>query len=537
MNHTLTPVRSLVRTTLAPFALSLVLVLVLTGCGGGTPELATQPAPKAQAQAQALQAPQAQALVAVVPNSTSAPCPAGASFDTALGFCADGSNAYGPFTQAMTDACRTNGGGPACTTVNPYLVAGKTLSLQRWSYAFAKGLRGTATCPRGALANARADGRCVETIAGVANVYSGFPTNIVDRCVTLGGGNACYSTRWGANFYFRASLQHRLQNNLTAAWNGSGVPSVSVTLSTPDQGSVSATTGINAAGNRVDANVGQYRWASVTKNFTAAILMRLHETGRINIDHGINQYMQVPGLANQGSISIRELLNHSAGVGNYLDSSNSFLNSTNSWRLYSNSDILRYINEVGPSFFPGSAYKYSNGGFAVLGMLIEKVEGMPIESVFAQWLTTPMGLNNTFLDVASSPTNKIPNLVESARAYAYSTTSVKADGALVSTSVDVAKYMRAVFSGNFLSATSKAAMRAPSLRNSRYGLGTIRFTSDAGDLYYGHTGTLLNYKSVAYYVPNMDVAVALSMNTYPSNAVLDRIEAAVYDTMQAQYKP
>jgi CubicO group peptidase (beta-lactamase class C family) len=436
----------------------------------------------------------------------------------------------------MTNQC-TSTGGADCTTTVSTTVNGVAVPRQRWSRTQASSLRGSGTCPAGAALNASYDNLCVETVGTVKSVYSAIAPAVVTRCLQLASGATCYSTRWEAEFYLRAAFQNRLQTNLAAAWSGTGVPSVSVAVATPDQGLVYAAVG-NAAptSNPVNPATAQYRWASVSKNFTATLVMRLQEQGYLNIDDPLSQHLVVAGLANGGTMTIRQLLNHSAGVGNYLDSSQSFLSSTSTWRLYSNADIVGYINQVGASGAPGASYSYSNGNFFILGMLIEQKLGLPIEAAFAQWLLQPLALGNSFLDVASSPTQKIANLVESSRPYAYSTTSVKAAGALVSTSGEVALFMRAVHGGSFLSVASRTAMQTASAKSATYGLGTIRFTASDGTPYFGHTGTLLNYKSRAYYVPRMDVGVALTMNDYPSNRAQSDIEAAVYDTTKAQYQ-
>ena len=505
------------------------LVLALSGCGGGGDDSAVATAEE----------PRASALGKPTPPPVPTPvvaCPTGASFSTSLGFCADATYAYGPFTQAMTNQC-TSSGGSACTTTVSTTVNGTAVTRQRWSLTQAQSLRGSGTCPAGAALNTSVDKLCVETVGTVRSVYSPIAAAVVSRCLQLAPAATCYTTRWEADFYLRAAFQNRLQTNLAAAWSGTGVPSVTVAVATPDQGLVFAAVG-NAAPSTtpVNAATGQYRWASVTKNFTATMVMRLQEQGYLNIDDLLAQHLVVPGLANGSTITIRQLLNHTSGVGNYLDNSQSFLSSTSTWRVYTNADIVGYINEVGPTGAPGASYSYSNGNFFILGMLIEQKLGLPIQTAFEQWIAQPLALGNTFLDVTSGPTAKIANLVESSRAYAYSTTSVKADGAVVSTSGDVALYMRAVHGGGFLSTASRTAMQTASAKSATYGLGTILFTASDGTPYFGHTGTLLNYKSRAYYVPRMDVGVALSMNDYPSSRAQSDIEAAVYNTTKGQYQ-
>ena len=541
-------------------AVSMAVALLAAGCGGG--ELAassaiTAPQPSALSASLARTpqtsprdandtpadlAPTDSAIITYASKRSSAysgagvPCPANASFSTALGFCSDGINVYGPFTAAMTAKCISSGGGGACNATNPYTVAGATLMLQRWSFNFAKSMRGTGTCPAGSAVDAAVDSRCTETASGVKNVYAGFAPAIVTRCEELNGGSACYSTRWNANFYLKASFAYMLQNNLSAAWAGTGIPSVSVAVSTPDQGYVSASRGVASPTTApIVPAESQYRFASVTKNLTAALILKLQEGGQLNIDDKLSAHLNVPGLAYASAITIRQLLNHSAGVGDHLDNSNSFNNSTSTWRLYANDEIVGYINGVGASFYPGGGYDYSNGGFYLLGMLIEKKLGVPLDTAFNTHLMTPLGLSKTFLDVASSPTARIPKLVESTRAYAYSMSSARGAGAVVSTTTDMAKYARAIFGGGFLSAASITAMQSSQTNSANYGLGTIRFLSPAGTRYYGHTGTILDYKSLVYFIPSMNVSVALTMNSVPSEATLANIKAAVLQTVESRY--
>ncbi|MFO1250947.1 MAG: C39 family peptidase [Inhella sp.] len=130
-----------------------------------------------------------------------AACPNGSSFDSNLGFCADASNAYGPFTQAMTGQCSTLGGGPACTDTKPYVVGSTTVQLPRWSKAFTQGLRGTGACPNGSVPDPAYGNRCSETVGGVKSVYGPFADSLIAQCVAAAGGPACYTNRWNAGFY------------------------------------------------------------------------------------------------------------------------------------------------------------------------------------------------------------------------------------------------------------------------------------------------------------------------------------------------
>ncbi|WP_269532999.1 serine hydrolase [Chitinimonas sp. BJYL2] len=474
------------------------------------------------------------ALLAIV---THAACPTGSTFDSTLGFCADTTYVYGPFTQSMTSACVSKGSGAICTATAPYSVNGTTLSLPRWTRTLVTSVRGKKACPAGTLVSSSHDNLCVETLGSITQVYANFSTSLTQRCTTLGGGNACLYTRWEGGLYNRAAFQQRLQTNLNSAWDRSGLPSVAVSVVTPDQGLVNASTGVAAPTTQaVDPSLHRYRFGSVSKNVTATLIMKLQEAGRLNIDDRLDQHIQIPGLPNGNTMTIRQLLNHSAGVGDYLNESSAFLSSTSdSGHLYTDSEIVGYINALGAQFAAGSSYAYSNGNFYLLSMLAEQKTGMPLDEAVRQWVTQPLGLGNLFMDLNSTSTQRISNLVESSRAYAYSTSSVKGAGALVGTPAEVAQYIKSTFHGGFLNTASVNAMQSAQTNSTGYGLGTIRFTSASGIPYFGHTGTLLNYKSLMYYIPSMGASVAMSTNDYPSTSTWDRIRDAVFNTVAAQY--
>ncbi|GAB3020573.1 C39 family peptidase [Bowmanella dokdonensis] len=135
-------------------------------------------------------------------------CPDGSSFDNQLGFCADGTNAYGPFTQAMTNQCNQAGGGSACTSTFAVQVQGQSVSLARWSEGFTASLRGSADCPNGTVRSPTYGGHCFEQASsGPNNVYGNFTSEEVTACQQLSGGNACLTTRWSANFYLSVKAQ------------------------------------------------------------------------------------------------------------------------------------------------------------------------------------------------------------------------------------------------------------------------------------------------------------------------------------------
>jgi hypothetical protein len=137
-------------------------------------------------------------------SSAHALCPDGATFDATLSACVTSTNTFGPFTAAMVQGCQYAGAGASCTATYPYLVNGKTVSLQRWARTFATNLRGTGSCPVGAVRSSTYGGHCFEqSNSGANNVHGNFSAEEVAICESLGGGSACYLNRWEAEFYLR----------------------------------------------------------------------------------------------------------------------------------------------------------------------------------------------------------------------------------------------------------------------------------------------------------------------------------------------
>lgn len=141
-------------------------------------------------------------LALLMSASSMAICPDGSSFDQNLDFCADGTNAFGPFTNEMVQGCINAGGGSACTNTYQYSVQGVTIDVLRWSEGFTANLRGDGNCPAGSVRSPSYGGHCFEqTTSGSNNIYGNFSGEEVDACQALGGGTACYTNRWSANFY------------------------------------------------------------------------------------------------------------------------------------------------------------------------------------------------------------------------------------------------------------------------------------------------------------------------------------------------
>lgn len=293
------------------------------------------------------------------------------------------------------------------------------------------------------------------------------------------------------------------------------------------------------------------RVASNTKNFTAAAIMLLAQEGKLNIDDRISD--PIPGTAlpyvpatadymipHRNDITIRHLLSHRGGV---FDLSNANV-PANINQPYSGQNYTRYVlNQPGSEehtftfeelagvvatnqlsdFAPGQKYKYSNGGYSLLGKIVEQVSGMRYDEFLQQRFFGPLGFSHTRAPyVGTDQTIDAPFL----RGFAYAPppdglidvtetnqSVLVGAGNLISNTHELASWYRALFSGGAgLNANTLAQMMdvQPTLETLRfYGLG-ITYTPGLG---YGHDGTLPGTISTCRYDPSTNTLVVIHTNT------------------------
>ena len=134
-----------------------------------------------------------------------------------------------------------------------------------------------------------------------------------------------------------------------------------------------------------------YEIGSITKQFTSAAIMRLVEQGRVKLDDDLSTY--VPQFPLHGrKVSIRQLLNHTSGIHSYT----SLPGWAKTWNDELSPDaIVNFVAFDTLDFAPGSAYRYSNTGYVLLGMVIEKASGRKYSSYLDAQFFKPLGLRQT----------------------------------------------------------------------------------------------------------------------------------------------
>lgn len=300
----------------------------------------------------------------------------------------------------------------------------------------------------------------------------------------------------------------------------SGMSGISAAVMSPDGEVITSTFGSWSPINEemeMDANM-QFRVASVSKTFTAALALKLIEEGQFTLEDKIADFIDVSGIQYGDQMTIAHLLKHTSGLIDHLNMG-SFYSTSNNDLEWTNEIIIDYAAGFDALFVPGTDYAYSNTGIYLVGAVIESALQQDLATIFKEKLIEPLNLSQTFYDNYSDFGQPIDNLALNARSYEYHPTAAGAAGAMVSTPQDMTRFSQQLFSGNYLSPMHVEAMiqnYGGVLGGEDYGLGT-RLWEEFGIIHYGHTGSLMDYRSVMMYVPSKDISIAISINDPHSN--------------------
>ncbi|MEO7457420.1 MAG: serine hydrolase domain-containing protein [Gemmatimonadaceae bacterium] len=205
-----------------------------------------------------------------------------------------------------------------------------------------------------------------------------------------------------------------------------------------------------------------FRLASLSKQFTATTVMMLAGKGRLAYDDEITRYVSgLPAFAR--GVTVRQLLNHTSGLPDYED----FVPDTQTVQAH-DGDVPAFISHAAaPKFAAGTKYDYSNTGYALLALIVERVTGQRYADALRTMIFTPLGMTGTVAYEAGRST-------VTHRAYGHSvrggvvkrtdqsnTSAVLGDGGIYSSAVDMAKWHRAMDAHILVSAEAQRMAWTP----------------------------------------------------------------------------
>jgi len=255
-----------------------------------------------------------------------------------------------------------------------------------------------------------------------------------------------------------------------------------------------------------------YRLASMTKQFTAAAILLLVEEGRLGLDDPVRKWLpSLPAAAD--NIRVRHLLTHTSGLIDYED----VIPDATTAQLH-DADVLQLLETENRTYFaPGTQYRYSNSGYALLALIVGRASGSDFATFLRERIFRPLHMQNTvaFEDGISSVAN---------RAYGYSfedkawkrtdqslTSAVLGDGGVYSSIDDLAKWDAALYDNRLLRAESLRSAFAPATKTDdsqvQYGFGW-RITGES----LWHSGETMGFRNVIVRFPTHRFTVVVLTN-------------------------
>jgi D-alanyl-D-alanine carboxypeptidase len=261
----------------------------------------------------------------------------------------------------------------------------------------------------------------------------------------------------------------------------------------------------------------KFRIASITKTFTATMVLQLVDEGKVSLDDKLARF--VPQAPNAQNITIRQLLNHTSGVRDEDPEGKLHAALSNDpLKKWKPLDVVMAYTGGKVQGEPGKAYEYSNAGYVLLGMVIEKAAGEPVSSVLKKKITEPLGLENTYFSDGPDITgdyahgyNGVEDVTRMDMSWDFTA------GAMISDLEDLHVWVKALETGKLLSKKMHEAQLTwvdiPGGRGeSKAGLG---IDSEFG--YLGHNGANPGYQSNMKYLPDKDATIVVLLNKFSSS--------------------
>jgi CubicO group peptidase (beta-lactamase class C family) len=289
--------------------------------------------------------------------------------------------------------------------------------------------------------------------------------------------------------------------------------------------------GLARTSNAIDTG---FQIASITKTFTAALIMQLRDDGAFALDDPASAILpRFAGQLDSGSdrVTIEQLLNHTSGVPDFLEIYDPFDIENYPDTL---DDLLDRIATEPLRSDPGQRFLYSNSGYLYLGRIIEAITGQSFETALADRITAPLDLQQTWLTPGDNrgplatgylalqglvlPVSRFgrPDLAEAA-------------GGLTSTTHDLHAWLDTFVAGEVVATATVTEMMQPGDAN--YGLGWEIY-GEPGDQWIGHFGQTIGFRSAMFRQPDREQTIIILSNRqdYQIEDTVNHLKALLADS-------
>ena len=285
----------------------------------------------------------------------------------------------------------------------------------------------------------------------------------------------------------------------------------------------------------------KFRLGSITKQFTSMLILQLVEQGKLKLDVPISTYLPDYPKANGNAITIHHLLTHTSGIPNYTSFPGFFKDKSR--EPFSPAEFVKFFADSALQFKPGEKFAYSNSGYFLLGVIIEKVTTKSYEQVLQENILTPLKMVNTGYDHhATLLKNRATGYQRNGRSYEnspYLDMSIPyAAGSLYSTVEDLYLWDQALYTNKLLSKEKMDLLFTKHIPSGKryYGYGwsiyemSIGYTKDKIQTI-GHGGGINGFNTLITRIPSDKSLIVLLNNTGggPLQEMTTAISGIMYD--------
>jgi CubicO group peptidase (beta-lactamase class C family) len=281
----------------------------------------------------------------------------------------------------------------------------------------------------------------------------------------------------------------------------------------------------NVASKVLNNEQSIFQLGSITKQFTAAIILKLQEENKLSISDKLSKFF--PDYPKGDSITIKQLLTHTSGIYNYTNDGN-FM-ATEISKPHNKEQMMALFKDKPLDFSPGTSWNYSNSGYSLLGYIIEAVTNRPYEEAVRKYIFTPLNMEHSGFDFANlKSTDKTTgyfmlNATNAQPAPIVDSTVAFSAGAIYSTTGDLYLWHKALEQNIVLSKAQQEKAYTPVKNN--YGYGWL-IDSIEGKRRVGHGGGIPGFVTNESRVQEDDIDIVLLSNA--SDRSLDQITNGIY---------
>lgn len=306
-------------------------------------------------------------------------------------------------------------------------------------------------------------------------------------------------------------LEKELDNIIIAT----GAKGISTSVGIPDHGIWCSTRGVtgNTSKEQITSDL-QFYAGSIGKIFTAIVILKLTEEGKLSLESPVAKWF--PEISWARNVTVNHLLAHTSGIASF---DNTIEYETNKYLYRNPEELLSYVTKKELLFEPGEHYAYSNTGYLMLGIIIERVTGISYREAIEHYIINKMNLHKT--DVITSETiNGLPvkghhkgNVLRESENYVVPF----AAGSIAATPRDLIIFFQALMSGRLLSQGSLQVMFSEMnlmtvTQSTYYGIGIVAALGTPVGNIIGHTGAIKGFGASLFYHPKRNIFVCVMMN-------------------------